>query len=421
MTLESTLGILFFIRKDKARKKDGACPIYLRITVNGQRAEYAVKRYIDPDRWLSNSGKAKGTSEASKSINDHLLTVQAATFDAQTALIKRHELVTAEAIRNLMSGKSEKSRFILDTFRYHNQVMKDKVGSNYAVATLARYDTTLAHIEKFLSSKFYKSDFELHKLDHAFITELERYFKQDKACNHNTTMKYIKNLKRVVHFAVELGWLDKDPFQKFKTPIQEVKRDILTREELTSIENKEFDTSRLDQVRDIFVFSCYTGLAYVDIEKLTINHIVIGIDGKKWIHTDRTKTGTKSHIPLLPKVLEIIEKYKKHPESVNRGRLLPVLSNQKMNAYLKEIAGVCHINKILTFHLARHTFATTVTLLNGVPIETVGAMLGHKNLRTTQIYSKVVDQKISKDMNKLIQEIESNDNEKNKTLKSDVS
>jgi site-specific recombinase XerD len=255
-------------------------------------------------------------------------------------------------------------------------------------------------------TKFNKSDYELNRLDHAFITELERYFKQDKACNHNTTMKYIKNLKRVVHFAIELGWLDKDPFQKFKTPIKEVKREILTEEELEAIENKEITIPRLELVRDVFVFACYTGLAFIDIDLLTKDNLVRGIDGNLWIHTDRKKTGTKSHVPLLPKAKEILDKYKEHPISDNMGKLLPVFSNQKLNAYLKEIAGICGIKNNLTFHLARHTFATTVTLLNGVPIETVGAMLGHKNLRTTQIYSKVIDKKISDEMQPLMEKLD---------------
>jgi site-specific recombinase XerD len=169
---------------------------------------------------------------------------------------------------------------------------------------------------------------------------------------------------------------------------------------------KEFKVERISQVRDIFLFSCYTGLAYIDVKTLIKNNMVIGIDGKHWIHTFRTKTDTPSNIPLLPQALAIIEKYKTHPQVINEAALLPVASNQKMNAYLKEIADLCGITKELTFHTARHTFATTVTLSNGIPIESVSKMLGHKNLRTTQHYAKILDKKVSNDMEILFQKFE---------------
>lgn len=175
----------------------------------------------------------------------------------------------------------------------------------------------------------------------------------------------------------------------------------MSAEELEAIENKEFKIARLAEIRDIFVFSCYTGLAYADVWKLTPEQITIGIDGEKWIHTYRTKTKVRSNVPLLPNAIEILEKYKKHPECVYSGRLLPVRSNQKMNAYLKEVADLCGINKELTFHIARHTFATTVTLTNNVPIESVSSMLGHKSIKTTQIYAKVVEKKVGADMQTL--------------------
>lgn len=162
--------------------------------------------------------------------------------------------------------------------------------------------------------------------------------------------------------------------------------------------NKEIKFERLALVRDIFLFSCYTGLAYIDVKQLTSLNIKIGIDGFKWIFTNRQKTETKSNIPLLPMAEEIIAKYKDQPQCINQGKLLPILSNQKMNAYLKELADMCNINKELTFHIARHTFATTVTLTNGVPIESVSKMLGHRNLKTTQHYAKILDRKVSEDM-----------------------
>jgi len=162
--------------------------------------------------------------------------------------------------------------------------------------------------------------------------------------------------------------------------------------------NKVFATDRLNQVKDIFLFSCFTGLAYSDVKKLSRKNIGIGVDGERWIFINRTKTDTRSNIPLLPIAKALLEKYENHPQAINQEKLLPILSNQKMNSYLKEIADVCEINKELTFHIARHTFATTVTLSNGVPIESVSKMLGHKNLKTTQHYAKILDLKVSDDM-----------------------
>ena len=197
------------------------------------------------------------------------------------------------------------------------------------------------------------------------------------------------------------AWLLRDPFLGYKLTKREIDRHFLTEEDLQLIASKDFAVSRLSQVRDIFLFCCYTGLAYADVKKLKRNEIAVGIDGEKWIFTHRQKTETPTRLPLLPSALEILERYKNHPQCDNTGQMLPVLANQKMNAYLKEIADVCGITKKLTMHIARHTFATTVTLTNGVPIETVGKMLGHRNLKTTQHYAKILDLKVSKDMKAL--------------------
>jgi site-specific recombinase XerD len=194
------------------------------------------------------------------------------------------------------------------------------------------------------------------------------------------------------------GWLNKDPFSNYKAKVKDVVRVYLTEEEIQTIINKDFKIERVAMVRDIFVFSCFTGLAYIDVKQLTKNNISLGIDGDKWIFKNRQKTDTTSKIPLLPMAQEIINKYENHPVCINEDRLLPILSNQKMNAYLKEIADLCEINKDLTFHIARHTFATTITLSNGVPLETVSKMLGHTSLKTTQHYAKILDKKISEDM-----------------------
>ncbi len=205
----------------------------------------------------------------------------------------------------------------------------------------------------------------------------------------------------MINMAIRNEWIERDPFAKFQARFIRNDREFLSQEELAAIEVKEFKILRLQWAKDLFVFSCYTGLAYCDVMGLTKENISIGIDGDYWIMTSRKKTNQPVRVPLLPKALELIEKYKSHPKALVMGTVFPVLSNQKLNAYLKEIADLCGITKNLTFHLARHTFATTVTLTNGVPIETVSKMLGHTSIRTTQIYAKVIEGKISEDMKKL--------------------
>lgn len=246
-----------------------------------------------------------------------------------------------------------------------------------------------------------KEDINVEDLKYSFITNFEYYLKAKKNIGHNATMKYLKNLKKIVFLARKYQWIDHDPFLGFKITQLEVNKEYLTKDEITQLHEKEFKIERLAQVRDVFIFCCYTGLSFADIQGLTDNDIQKGLEGEYWIKINRQKTGIQSHIPLLPEAKSIIEKYKKEKEPDLKGRLFPVTSNQKTNAYLKEIGDLCEITKNITFHMARHTFATTITLSNGVSIESVSSMLGHKSIRTTQIYAKVVKEKVSQEMQEL--------------------
>src|SRR5690606_9152173 len=229
-----------------------------------------------------------------------------------------------------------------------------------------------------------------------------------KGMANNGVMKHLERFRKMVRLGVKLGWMEKNPFELYKLKMQKVERDFLTSEELSKIENKEFSVQRIQYAKDLFVFSCYTGIAYIDVMQLTPDNIFLGTDGNRWIKTMREKTDTSVNVPILPKAAAIIEKYKNNPRAIARGTLFPVISNQKLNSYLKEVADLCGIKKHLTFHLARHTFATSVTLSNGVPIETVSKMRGHTTIRTTQIYAKVVEQKVSQDMANLRNPLEEN-------------
>ena len=395
--MNTSVSILFYIKRAKVNNL-GVCPIYTRVTVNAKRFEFSTNKSINPDKWSSEGSKIKGTSEEARTINSHLDYLKNQILQAEKKHIKKDISVSSENLKNELFGLSETKRMLVPIFQDHNNKIKELVGKEYAPGTLERYTTSLKHTIEFMQWKYNISDIDITKIDHAFITDYEFWLRSVRNCANNTAVKYIKNFNKIIKICLANDWLDKNPFANYKSKVKEVERVYLTEKEIQSIINKDFKTERLSLVRDIFLFSCFTGLAYIDVKNLTKSNISFGIDGEKWIFTHRQKTESASKIPILPVTQMIIDKYENHPQCNNEVKLLPILSNQKMNAYLKEIAAVCEIEKELTFHIARHTFATTVTLTNGVPIESVSKMLGHKNLRTTQHYAKVLDRKVSEDM-----------------------
>lgn len=395
--MNSKVTLHFYAKSTKANG-NGLLPIYVRLTIDGKRFEYSTKKFIEPFKWSTELSKMKGNSEEARSINNLLDFTRNRINEIQFELLKDGVSLNIEEFKNRLLGIKQRERLLIPIFTEHNRKIKELVGTEYAPGTLERYETSLKHTKDFLQWKFRVSDIDIEKIDHAFITEYEFYLRTERKCANNTAVKYIKNFHKIINICLANGWLTKDPFANYKSKVKEVTREFLTEKEIQSLMEKEFVSERLELVRDIFVFSCFTGLAYIDVKQLSQDNIVLGIDGDKWINKNRQKTDTNSKIPLLPTAQYIVDKYENHPVCKNKGNLLPILSNQKMNAYLKEIADVCRINKELTFHIARHTFATTVTLSNGVPIETVSKMLGHTNLKTTQHYAKILDKKISEDM-----------------------
>ena len=395
--MKTKITLHFYAKSTKANSA-GLLPIYVRLTVDGKRLEYSTKKFIENSKWSSELCKMKGTTEEARSINSYLDLVRAKVLNAQMEIMHRNENLNIENFKEKLLGSEQRQRMLIPIFEDHNNKIKELVGKEYAPGTLERYKTSLSHTIEFLQWKYKVSDIEINKIDHAFITDYEFWLRSVRNCANNTAVKYIKNFNKIIKICLANDWLDKNPFANYKSKVKEVERVYLSEDEIQNIIEKDLKTERLSLVRDIFLFSCFTGLAYIDVKNLTKSHISIGIDGEKWIFTHRQKTESASKIPILPVTQMIIDKYEDHPQSINQDKLLPILSNQKMNAYLKEIAGVCEIEKELTFHIARHTFATTVTLTNGVPIESVSKMLGHKNLRTTQHYAKVLDKKVSEDM-----------------------
>ncbi|MBX2900307.1 MAG: site-specific integrase [Cyclobacteriaceae bacterium] len=398
--MNKTFNVLFHLKKPKNYTK-GLIPIYMRLTVDGQRFEMHINRECNPENWNSASGRMAGNREEAKALNIFLDLMKSKVFEAQRELMSAGYEVTALALKNKLAGKEERQKTLLEVYQYHNQQFEELVGKEFSEGTLKKFKTCFTSLETFIKWKTGQTDLPLKSLTHQFIVDYEFYLKTVQSIQHNTAMGYIKKLKKIVRQCVANDWLSKDPFMSYKIKIRDTHRNFLLEDELKRLEEKKILIERLSVVRDIFLFSCYTGLAYSDVEKLTANDISIGIDGEKWIFTNRTKTETSTRVPLLPPALSILEKYANSPVTINSGKLLPMLSNQRMNSYLKELADICDIKKELTFHCARHTFATTVTLTNGVPIETVSKMLGHRSLRTTQQYAKIIDLKVSQDMSVL--------------------
>lgn len=392
-------SIRFVIKRGKS--KNGKSPLVCRITVNGKRVEIAMKKSIEPIKWSSDAGRAKGNSEEARMINAHIELTTNEIMRHQNKLVMEGKPSDAQSIKNSFLGLTEKKYSLIETFNYHNERMKPLIGIDVELGTYKKFETVLSKIERFIKKYYHRDDMFLDELNFKFITDFEYFMKTEDKVKHNTALRYIRCLKKIIILALNNEWITRNPFSNYKCQYTRVNRDVLTEAELGNMWKKEIGIPRLDEVKDVFLFCCYTGYSFADVERLSRKDLGRGIDGDYWIFTERKKTGITSNVPLLPKAMEIIKKYDDHYGCINSNKLLPVKSNQKMNAYLKEVADLCGITKNLTMHMARHTFATTVTLSNGVPIETVSKMLGHTKLATTQIYAQVLENKVSDDMKKL--------------------
>ncbi|MDC6367347.1 MULTISPECIES: site-specific integrase [Flavobacteriaceae] len=401
MRTKNTFSILFWADQKKAKNNEAL--IYARITVNQKRVNISLKCKANLDNWDVKAKRAIGSSKESKQINKYLAQVETSLFQCYSDLNLKGELVTASLVKAKYLNEDSDSNTLQEILKYHNQ----KIEKTLAPGTIRNFGISENYINRFLQQKLKTSDVFLRQLNYKFISDFETFLigyypkGHPKAMSHNTVMKHLQRLRKIVTLAYHLEWIDKDPFVRWKPTFETKQREFLSANELSNLETYTFPLERLDRVRDLFVFSCYTGISYADIIKLTVDNIVLGMDGSKWIYTKRQKTKTPVKIPLLDKAESIIEKYAENPITIVSETLLPVLTNEKINLYLKEIADAVGIKKNLTFHMARHTFATTVTLSNGVPIETVSKLLGHTKIATTQIYARVLDRKLSDDMNAL--------------------
>ena len=398
---KQTFGVQFVGRKNKETVKN--LTIFARITINGDVSEVSLKQSIASNDWNHITGAGKGRKSEIKELNQFLDLVRTRFNNIYRELLVEGDLPTVVMVKNHFLGIEEQGKSILDAFEYHKKVALGNLSDN----TLKHYKTTEKYVKEFVKEQFKTSDVFLRSINYKFITDFEYFLRNRKPTDHqkplqnNGVMKHIERFRKVVNLAQKLDWMKIDPFRNYQIKFKKVEIGYLQPDELERIEKAKFKIERLEFTRNIFVFSCYTGLAYIDVMQLRPEDIHLGNDGNNWIITNRQKTGNPLRIPILPKAWEIVKKYIDHPRSQFNGTVFPVISNQKLNSYLKEVADLSKISKNLTFHLSRHTFATSITLSNGVPIETVSKMLGHTSLKTTQIYARIVDSKISDDMNQL--------------------
>lgn len=406
MKTRSTFSLIFWV--NSSRIKNDEVPIYARITVDGKRANFSLQRRIKLSDWDPERGIVKGTRQQSKLMNKYLEQVRSKVYQSYEDLFSENKFLTAQTIKSRFLGADKLFKTLKELFDYHNEVSRQSLSSH----TIRHYKVTQGYLTKFINEKHKTDDVRLIDLNYSFIIDFEFFIKsyqpQDhqRKMGHNTAMKHLQRLRKMVTMAYHHEWIPKDPFIRFKTSFEKNRREYLTKEELQSIEDFNTSLDRLSIVKDLFLFSCYSGLSYIDITKLTMENIGFDLDGNQWINTIRQKTKISLKIPLLNQVKLLLKKYQGHPRTTISGTLMPHYSNQKINSYLKEIADLCGIKKNLTFHVARHTFATTITLTNGVPIETVSKLLGHTKLATTQIYARVIDKKANEDMTLLNEKLE---------------
>ncbi|OFY62534.1 MAG: hypothetical protein A2Y71_10440 [Bacteroidetes bacterium RBG_13_42_15] len=345
----NTFNIIFYVRKNKV-KKDGDASLFMRLTINGRRWDSALKIKIDPSKWDAKRQVAISDNDE-KDLNLINETIESLRFRIHKIKLKIEDegkLLTIESVRDKLIDKEKFNRTILKLFQNHNDECKLKVGIQVTQATYGRYLTCYKHLKEFINKEYKADDLSVSEINRRFYERFEFFLKKEKKCAHNTTIKYIRNFNKIVRIAVEQGWLTKSPYKDIGYRLEEIDKPYLSMDELNSIIEKDICIKRLDLIRDIFVFCCHTGLSFSDVKELIGDNIQIGIDKNRWIIKNRKKTKIVSKIPLLDTPAKIIEKYRDYPRSATVTTLLPVPSNQKMNAYLKEIADVTGIKKVLT-------------------------------------------------------------------------
>ena len=391
--------VLFFLKKTRLLK-NGEASVCMRITVNGTRVENNIRKSIDPALWSQAKETARGKSRRACDLNTYIEEARIKLYQIFCELEQQNRPVTAHLLQELFFGqeKPEEVRTLLGTMQEHNDQCRALVGTDYALITVRRYESCRRYLAELIRQRYGKEDLPLTEVNGELVRAFAFYLKTEKGCQQNTVIRYMKCLKKITNLACANDWMAKDPFLGIRFHEKEVVREFLTMDELQTIYHKEFPLERLTLVRDVFIFAAFTGLAFIDVQQLAPEHIVRDNNGNLWIRKPRQKTKNMCNIPLLDIPQEILRKYADHPTCRKKGVLLPVPCNQKMHSYLKEIADICMIRKNLTTHCARHSYATSVCLANGVSLENVAKMLGHSNIKMTQHYARVLDSSILRDM-----------------------
>ena len=395
----SYLNVYFFTRESQAKK--GGLIIYCRAAFKGKRKDFSLGKTIPPNLWDKKKAFPNKKLPEGKRYYDHLKTVEKEMYDAELKCIKNSKTYSLERIIDYYQGLDKQFHGIVELFNKHQIQFKQLVAVNQrAHRSYIRYDMCLRHLCNYLKEAYNKTDLDVRFLDYPFIEGLDHYIRTIRRCSNNTTVKYIQCFKKIVRTAIHNRVIDRDPFIEYKGRIVTIERECLNDTELNKLASLELKDENLRIVRDSFLISCYTGLAYADLRALRSDQIIFE-NGDYWIKTLRQKSKVKAEIILLPKVLELLKHYKNHPWCIEKGRAIYMISNQKTNKHLKTLAKLCGITKVITFHIARHTFATTVTLAKGISIEVVSKMLGHKSIKQTQHYARMVNTRVQDEMQAL--------------------
>jgi integrase len=401
--MENNIKITFWLYKSKKNSKN-LVPVYLRVTLNYDHFFKSTGIYVNSSDWDKKAMRIKGTTPEVNASNASLDAIRVKVMQIGNQLSVCGKPFNIHTIHKTLDGKDTKQITLMRVYEEQLSEMKKLKGKDFAPSTIIKYKNTQLRLKQYIKYKYHRGDMYLYELNYQFMRDFETYLK-DKFENANVTCyKHYQRFTRVIHQAMHKGYLDKYPFENYKIKLQKKKIQYLTQEEINRIDQTNFKVERLNIIRDIFVFCIYTGLAYAEVESLTPDNVTKGIDGELWLNIHRKKTKKEYQVPLLPKALEILEKYKNNPVCLKKGKCLAVPSNVKFNAYLKEIGDIAGIpkNKPLVTHLARKTFATTIALTNGMNIGVLSKILGHNSIKVTlDSYGTIIDELMLRNVKEL--------------------
>ena len=398
----STFRILFYLKRN-AQKKNGLVPVMCRITINGGISQFRCKLDIQEKLWNANLGRVLGRSEVAQESNAILDKIRIGLTKIYYGAIEKGCSVTAEKVKNLFLGLEKSNNTLLSVFKQHNENYSKQVGKIKSQRSYWKYCTVYNHLKEFIKYFYNEDDLLLHEVTPMFIINFELYLREQKGHKTNTVWSYMMPFRRIINMSVDNGWIQNNPFNNYRISKECTQRGYLSKEEITMLINGEFKKKSYELIRDLFIFCCFSGLSWRDMYNLTTDNLKISFDGHLWITTHRQKTGVETDIRLLETAKHIIEKYKGRAEG---NKLLPVPCYANCRHGIKIVAKMCGIKKNICWHQSRHSYATTICLSNGVPIETLSKLMGHTSIRTTQVYAKIIAQKVSDDIENLSKKIE---------------